>query len=55
MSYAQQHLQEAARIIESLDADAIERIAGALAEVRIAAAVCSFSALAAAPGIARTR
>ncbi len=34
MSYARQHLQEAARIIESLDADAIERVASALAEVR---------------------
>ncbi len=34
MSYARQHLQEAARIIESLDADAIERVVGALAEVR---------------------
>ena len=34
MSYAQQHLQEAARIIESLDADAIERVASALGEVR---------------------
>jgi D-sedoheptulose 7-phosphate isomerase len=34
MSYAQQHLQEAARIIELLDADAIERVASALGEVR---------------------
>ncbi len=34
MSYAEQHLQEAARIIESLDADAIERVAGTLADVR---------------------
>jgi D-sedoheptulose 7-phosphate isomerase len=34
MTYARQHLQEAARIIDSLDADAIERMANALAEVR---------------------
>jgi D-sedoheptulose 7-phosphate isomerase len=34
MSYARQHLQEAARIIEGLDADAIERMAEALAGVR---------------------
>jgi D-sedoheptulose 7-phosphate isomerase len=34
MNYARQHLQEAVRIIESLDADAIERVASALAEVR---------------------
>lgn len=34
MSYARQHLQEAAAIIQALDADAIERIASALAEVR---------------------
>ena len=34
MSYAEQHLQEAARIIEALDADAIERMAGTLADVR---------------------
>jgi D-sedoheptulose 7-phosphate isomerase len=34
MSYARQHLQEAARILESLDADAIEQIAGPLADVR---------------------
>ena len=34
MSYARQHLQEAARIIEGLDADAIERMAEALASVR---------------------
>jgi len=34
MSYARQHLEEAARIIESLDADAIERVAGALADTR---------------------
>jgi len=34
MSYARQHLQEAARIIEALDADAIERVADALADVR---------------------
>jgi D-sedoheptulose 7-phosphate isomerase len=34
MSYARQHLQETARIVETLDADAIERIARALAEVR---------------------
>lgn len=34
MTYARQHLQEAARIIDSLDADAIERMADALAEVR---------------------
>jgi D-sedoheptulose 7-phosphate isomerase len=34
MSYARQHLQEAARIIESIDADAIERVADALLKVR---------------------
>jgi D-sedoheptulose 7-phosphate isomerase len=34
MSYARQHLQEAARILDSLDADAIERMAEALASVR---------------------
>ena len=34
MSYSQQHLQEAADIIQALDADAIERIAERLAEVR---------------------
>jgi D-sedoheptulose 7-phosphate isomerase len=34
MSYARQHLEEAARIIESLDTDAIERVAGALADAR---------------------
>jgi D-sedoheptulose 7-phosphate isomerase len=34
MSYARQHLEEAARIIASLDADTIERVASALAEVR---------------------
>jgi D-sedoheptulose 7-phosphate isomerase len=34
MTYARQHLQEAARIIESLDADAIERAADTLAHVR---------------------
>lgn len=34
MSYARQHLQEAARIIESLDRDAIERVAEKLARVR---------------------
>ncbi|RPH61466.1 MAG: SIS domain-containing protein [Acidobacteria bacterium] len=34
MSYALQHLQEAARIIESLDPDAIERVAEELARVR---------------------
>jgi D-sedoheptulose 7-phosphate isomerase len=34
MSYARQHLREAARIIESLDVDAIERVAEALARVR---------------------
>ncbi len=34
MSYARQHLKEAADIIEALDADAIERVAEALAEVR---------------------
>jgi D-sedoheptulose 7-phosphate isomerase len=34
MSFAQQHLQEAARIIERLDAAAIERMADVLAEVR---------------------
>jgi D-sedoheptulose 7-phosphate isomerase len=34
MGYAQQHLQEAARIVETLDTDAIERMATALAAVR---------------------
>ena len=34
MSYARQHLLEASRIIELLDADAIERVAGALAEAK---------------------
>jgi D-sedoheptulose 7-phosphate isomerase len=34
MSYAQQHLQEAARIIEALDPEVIERVADALAKVR---------------------
>jgi D-sedoheptulose 7-phosphate isomerase len=34
MSYARQHLLEATHIIESLDVDAIERIASALGEVR---------------------
>jgi D-sedoheptulose 7-phosphate isomerase len=34
MSYAQQHLQEAARIIEALDPEVIERVADALATVR---------------------
>ena len=34
MSYSRQHLQEAADIIQALDADAIERIAERLAEVR---------------------
>jgi D-sedoheptulose 7-phosphate isomerase len=34
MSYARQHLQEAAKIIDALDADAIERVAEALAAVR---------------------
>jgi D-sedoheptulose 7-phosphate isomerase len=34
MSYARVHLDEAARIIKSLDADTIERMAGALAAVR---------------------
>src|SRR5688572_22473651 len=37
MSYARQHLQEAARIIDSIDADAIERIAETLLKVRTAA------------------
>ena len=36
MSYARQHLQEAARIIDSIDADAIERIAETLLKVRTA-------------------
>ena len=36
MSYAQQHLQEAARILDALDTDAIERIAQLLAKVRTA-------------------
>jgi len=35
MSYAQQHLREAARIIEAIDADAIERMVEALAAVRL--------------------
>jgi D-sedoheptulose 7-phosphate isomerase len=34
MSYARQHLQEASRIIEALDPEAIERVADALARVR---------------------
>jgi D-sedoheptulose 7-phosphate isomerase len=34
MSYTRQHLQEASRIIESLDSDAIERVADTLARVR---------------------
>jgi D-sedoheptulose 7-phosphate isomerase len=34
MSYARLHLAEAARIIATIDADAIERMADALAEVR---------------------
>src|SRR6478735_7784734 len=34
MTYTRQHLQEAARILEALDADAIERVAAALAHVR---------------------
>ena len=34
MSYARQHLQEAARIIDSIDADAIERIAEILLKAR---------------------
>jgi D-sedoheptulose 7-phosphate isomerase len=34
MIYARQHLQEAARIIELLDAEAIERVADALVRVR---------------------
>jgi D-sedoheptulose 7-phosphate isomerase len=34
MTYTRQHLQEAARILESLDEDAIERMAEALAAVR---------------------
>jgi len=34
MSYARQHLQEAARIIDSIDANAIERIAEILVKVR---------------------
>lgn len=34
MSYTQQHLDEAAAIIEKLDADAIERTAGLLSELR---------------------
>jgi D-sedoheptulose 7-phosphate isomerase len=34
MSYAQQHLQEAARIIEALDPDLIERVVDVLASVR---------------------
>ncbi len=34
MSYARQHLQEVARIVEALDADIIERVADALVAVR---------------------
>ncbi|MBI5246472.1 MAG: SIS domain-containing protein [Elusimicrobia bacterium] len=34
MSYAKTHLAEAAKIIEKLDADAIERLAASLAELR---------------------
>jgi D-sedoheptulose 7-phosphate isomerase len=34
MSYARQHLDEAARIIQALDADALDRFAAALADVR---------------------
>ena len=34
MSYAQQHLDEAARVIAGLDADAIERMAALLADLR---------------------
>ena len=34
MSFARQHLQEAAQILERLDADAIERVADLLAQVR---------------------
>jgi len=34
MTYTRQHLQEASRILEALDADAIERVAAALAHVR---------------------
>jgi D-sedoheptulose 7-phosphate isomerase len=34
MSFARQHLQEAVQILERLDADAIERIADVLAQVR---------------------
>jgi D-sedoheptulose 7-phosphate isomerase len=33
-SYARQHLDEAARIIQAVDADAIERLAATLADVR---------------------
>ena len=36
MSYARQHLLEAARILDSIDADAIERIAEILLKVRTA-------------------
>lgn len=34
MSYARQHLDEAARIIQALDADALDRFAAALADIR---------------------
>jgi D-sedoheptulose 7-phosphate isomerase len=34
MSYARQHLDESARILAALDADAIERIAALLASLR---------------------
>ena len=37
MSYARQHLREAARIIDLIDADAIERVAETLLKVRTAA------------------
>ena len=55
MSYARQHLQEAAAIIQALDADAIERIASALAECEPGEVVSSFSESAAAQGTARMR
>ena len=54
MSYARQHLQEAARIIESLDADAHRADGRARSPTcAAAAAACSSSASAAAPATAR--
>jgi hypothetical protein len=55
MSYARQHLDEAKRIIDRLDAEAIERVADVLYAVRGAVAACSFSAWAAARQTATTQ